>query len=141
MAADDHLGEAWRREWAGWLALHLPASLVAAGCGVREATQEGDRALCEVVVGYRRVERVPSMPGTGRVHGVVVLREPYDGETVAEHRSRVADLWEVLATVTGRPGPFDDVYLHDVRWEDRESEVDDNDRVTAWPLSTMATRV
>ena len=140
MAADDHLGEAWRAGWRAWLEEELPAGLAGDGFEVRESSEEGERPERVLVVAAHRVERVPAMPGTGRVSGLIALREPFDGSTVEEHRARLALLWDLLKTVGTKPGPLAGVYLHDLRWEDRESAVDDGDRVSGWLLSSMATR-
>jgi len=140
MPADDHLGEAWRAEWKNWLAANLPAALTALEFEVREAHEEGDRPERLVVVGFQRVQRVPSMAFTGRVFGGIGIRAPHDDFTVEQHRGHAAELWGLLQTVTTKPGPFTTVYLHDVRWEDRETDTDDGDRVSAWPISTMCSR-
>lgn len=136
--ADDHVGEAWMQGWKAWLAGSLPPAL--AGFTVLESSEEGERPQKRVVVAMLRAERVPRMGGTARVHGVIALAEPFDGSTVEEHRARVAALWAVLKATAPKPGPLVGVYLHDVRWEDRESVVRDGDRVTGWPVSSMATR-
>lgn len=139
MPANDHLAEDWRAGLAAWITANLPAALTAASFGVREAHEEGERPLNCIVVGYDRVQRVPSMEATGRVFGLVLLRSPHDDYTVAQHRAHVAELWGLLQTLAIKPGPLTDVYLHDVRWEDRETLTEGGDRITIWQLSTMAT--
>lgn len=133
------LGETWRKDWRDYLEANLPASLAGVGCGVREATEEGERPQVCLVVAWQRTERVPSMDGTGRVHGVIAYREPHDLGTVEEQRARLRDLWGVLSSVAPKPGPLAGVFLHDLRWEDRESGEQDGDRITGWLLSSMAT--
>lgn len=135
-----HLGEAWRADLRTWLAANLPAALSAAGFVVREATEEGARPQLEVVVQYQRFDRVPGMAGTGRVLGVVALAEPYDDDGVVAHRAYVEALWGLLDTLSAKPGPLVETYLHDVQWIDRESEVRDERRITGWQISTMATK-
>jgi hypothetical protein len=136
----DNLGEAWREDLTAWLAANLPAELTAAGYVVREAQEEGERPDKVIVVGLDRVERVPGMEATGRVHGGIVLRAPHDDFTLAQHRAHAAALWGLLDTlVAAEGGPMDAVYLHDVRWEDRVLETREADRLTGWPISTMAT--
>lgn len=140
MAANDHLGESWRAGWAAWLRANLPNALGQAAFEVREGHEEGNRPDNVIVVDYQRVQRVPSMESTGRVYGMIVLRSPHDDYTIAEHRAHCAELWGLLETLTLKPGPLTDVYLHGVRWEDRETFEREEDRISAWAVSTMATK-
>ena len=142
--ANEQVAEAWLAGWKSWIANNLPGELE--GFGVIEATEEGERPEKFVMVALEGgVERVPGMEATGRVSGVILLREPIGapGEAdrlLATHRANVADLWEVLKTVKGKPGTLmPGVFLHDVRWQDRETAVIEDDRVTGFPVSNMAT--
>lgn len=136
----EHVGESWRGGWVGWLRENLPAELD--GFEVIEANEKpegGSRPARCVVVGFRQVERVPSMDSTGRVFGVIALREPFDDSTLEEHKARASALWNLLQTVEVKPGPLVGVFLHDLRVEDRESGVLEDDRVSGWPVSSMST--
>lgn len=135
-----NLGESWRKAFQDWLSANKGDGL--SEFEVWRETQGGNRPEKLVVVAFTRIEPAPKgMDFTGRIHGVVAIREPVDDATLEEHEGRAEDLWETLKGLTWAPGPFAGIHLHDVRWTDRQSGERDEDRVTAWEVNMLASEL